>query len=434
MMTDDMALLREYAASHSERAFEQLVTRHLNLVHSAALRRVGDVHLAEEITQAVFIILARKAGALGHKTILSGWLYRATGYAAADALKSRRRRQHREQEACMQSLLNESQSDETWQQIAPLLEAAMDSLYERDRNALVLRFFQGKSLGEVGTALGTSEDTAKKRVNRALEKLRRFFMNRGVASTTDVIARSISAYSIQAAPAWLAKSVAAVAIAKGTGASVTTLSLANGAFKLVSWAKTALLVGTATIATVGTTTFFVSWFESKNDAKINTIDDKIAQVTLPGTTIKDMIRVLGEPKRYWTGGKTLNKKKLPDSYLVSYPNGIQAALWRGKVYEVECVAPGPGFSYRNRLRIGSTLDEVVSELGPPTETIAGHTAKDFAEFRLSGFGGVLYTDIGGQEGHCYYWRPDQEVRFMFRKGVVWEVAVDVPNFWPPTKP
>jgi RNA polymerase sigma factor (sigma-70 family) len=430
MMNDDMALLREYAASHSERAFEQLVTRHLNLVHSAALRRVGDVHLAEEISQAVFIILARKAGVLGHKTILSGWLYRATGYVAADALKSRRRRQHREQEACMQSLLNEKQSDDTWQQIAPLLEAAMDSLYERDRNALVLRFFQGKTLGEVGMALGTSEDTAKKRINRALDKLRKFFANRGVASTTDIIGKSISAYSIQAAPAVLAKSVTALALAKGAGAGLSTLSLAKGALKLTSWVKIAFLAGTATIATVGTTSFFVSWLESKND----TIDDKIARVSLPGTTLKDMIRVMGEPKRYWYGGKTLNKKKLPDSFLISYPGGIQAALWRGKVYEVECVAPGPGFSYRNKLRIGSTLDEVVSELGPPTETIAGHTAKDFAEFRLSGFGGVLYTDIGGQEGHCYYWRPDQEIRFMFRKNVVWEIALDVPNFWPPTKP
>jgi RNA polymerase sigma factor (sigma-70 family) len=98
-MSEDMALVREYAANQSEDAFEQLVARHVNLVHSVALRRVGNAHLAQEVTQAVFIILARKAGSLGPNTILSGWLYRTTRYAAADALKIRRRREQREQEA-----------------------------------------------------------------------------------------------------------------------------------------------------------------------------------------------------------------------------------------------------------------------------------------------------------------------------------------------
>jgi hypothetical protein len=143
-----------------------------------------------------------------------------------------------------------------------------------------------------------------------------------------------------------------------------------------------------------------------------------------------MIRVMGEPKRYWVGGRTYNKKHLPQGYLVSYPNGIQAALWQGRVYEVECVAPGPGFSYRGTLRIGSTLDDVVQELGPPTETNSGHPQKNFMPNRLSGFGGILYTNIGGQEGEDYYWRPDQGVRFMLKKGVVWEICMDVPNYWP----
>jgi RNA polymerase sigma factor (sigma-70 family) len=104
-MNDDMDLVREYAADRSEPAFATLVSRHVNLVYSAALRRVGDALLAEEITQAVFIILARKAESLGPKTVLSGWLYRAAQYAAADALKTRRRRERREQEAYMQSTL-----------------------------------------------------------------------------------------------------------------------------------------------------------------------------------------------------------------------------------------------------------------------------------------------------------------------------------------
>ena len=110
-MNDDMALVREYAAHNSEEAFATLVSRHVNLVYSAALRQVRDPHLAEEITQAVFIILARKAGSLDAKTILSGWLYRTAHYVSAAALKIQRRRQRREQEAYMQSTLHETQSD-----------------------------------------------------------------------------------------------------------------------------------------------------------------------------------------------------------------------------------------------------------------------------------------------------------------------------------
>ena len=177
---DDIELLAQYARDNSEAAFATLVTRHVNLVYSTALRNAGNPHAAEEITQAVFIILARKARSLSPQTILSGWLYQTARLTAANFLRAEIRRQHREQEAYMQSLLNEPEPN-VWPQIAPLLDAAMAGLGEKDRNAVVLRFFENKSLGEVGRALGASEDAAKMRVNRALDKLRKFFSKRGVA-------------------------------------------------------------------------------------------------------------------------------------------------------------------------------------------------------------------------------------------------------------
>jgi uncharacterized protein (TIGR03435 family) len=257
-MNDDLTLLREYARNNSEEAFAALVSRHVNLVYSVTLRQVRDPQLAEEITQAVFIILARKAGSLGPKTILSGWLCRTARYASANALIIQRRRQHREQEAYMQSLSNETEP-ELWPQIAPLLETAMEKLGQKDHDAVVLRFFEGRNFREIGSVLGASEDAAKMRVNRALEKLRKFFTKRGVSSTTAVIAGVISANSVHAAPVALAKTVTAIALAKGAAASGSTLTLIKGALKIMAWtkAKTAIVVGVGIILAAGTTTITV---------------------------------------------------------------------------------------------------------------------------------------------------------------------------------
>jgi RNA polymerase sigma factor (sigma-70 family) len=426
MMNDDMELLRAYAEGHSEPAFEALVARYVNLVYSAAMRQVRDAHLAEEVTQIVFVILARKAKSLDSKVVLPSWLHRTAVFSAADVLKRQRRRVQREQEAYMQSHLNVSE-EEAWQQIAPMLDTAIAGLNEQDRHAVILRFFQNQSLHEVGAALGASEDAAKMRVSRALEKLRKFFLKRGVSSTATAIAGLILANSVQAAPAMLTKSVATLAIAQG--AATSSLTFSSGALKSVLSVKVILLAATLAVTTAGMATIVPHWFKSKHVS----VGDQIDQITQPGTTLADVIRVMGEPKRYWTGGKTLDENNLPDSYLISYPDGIQMALWRGRVYEVECVAPGSGFKYRDRLKIGSTLDEVLQELGPPIETISGHPQKDFMPQRLSGFGGVLYTEIGGVNGLSYYWRPDQGVRFVCKNDVVWEICLDVANYWPKPK-
>lgn len=253
-LLDDSVLLRQYCDDYSDDAFAALVTRHINLVYSVALRQVGCPQHAEEITQAVFILLAKKASGLRHEKALSSWLFRTTHLTAKNFIRSEMRRHRREQEAYMESPSNEPEAD-AWQQIAPLLDAAVATLSEKDRQAILLRFFQKRNLREVGAAIGAGEEAAKKRVSRALDKLRGYFSKRGVSSTTTIISEKISTHSVQAAPAALAKAVTAVAVAKGVARSASTLTLVKGALKVMTWTKlqTSAVVVAVGLLTVGTT-------------------------------------------------------------------------------------------------------------------------------------------------------------------------------------
>lgn len=234
-MIHEAELLMEFARNGSEIAFATLVSRHINLVYSVALRQVHDAHLAEEITQAVFIILARKAASFDSTTILSGWLCRTTRNASANALTVQRRRQQREQQAYMQSHLNEPEFH-AWVEIEPLLDAAMEQLGEKDYSAVVLRFLEGRSFKEVSDALGTSEAGAKMRVNRALEKMRKYFTKRGPAFSTVIISGAISANSVHAAPINLASTTVAVAV-KGTAITSSISALSKATLKTMTWIK-----------------------------------------------------------------------------------------------------------------------------------------------------------------------------------------------------
>jgi RNA polymerase sigma factor (sigma-70 family) len=246
LASDDTELLREYALRNSETAFATLVSRHLDLVYATALRHVGNHHQAQEIAQAVFVILARKARSLSPKTVLAGWLFQTARLTAANYLRAEIRRARREQEAYMQSNPSED-SGEGWRQIIPLLNELVGSLREKERNAIVLRFLQGKEYKEVAAAMGGSEAAAQMRVSRALEKLRGMFAKRGVAVTAVALGGMISTCGTQAAPLGLAAKVTATA-AQGASLTASTLSVVEGTVKVMAWTKARLAVGAGVVA------------------------------------------------------------------------------------------------------------------------------------------------------------------------------------------
>ena len=183
------------------------MNRHLNLVYSAALRQVRSPQLAEEVSQTVFTNLACNAAKLNPDTVLTAWLYQVTRHTAIDVVRREARRQAREQIAFQMSDMNDTSAD--WTHIEPLLDEAMHSLDDTDRTAILLRYFENKSLREIGEALGASEDAAQKRVSRAVERLRDFFIQRKVTVGASGLAALVSANAVQAAPAGLAGTVAA---------------------------------------------------------------------------------------------------------------------------------------------------------------------------------------------------------------------------------
>jgi RNA polymerase sigma factor (sigma-70 family) len=231
---DDFALLKQYADSSSDEAFRELVLRHIAVVYSAARRQVGDTDAAD-VTQAVFLLLARKAGTLRSNTILTAWLLTTTRFVARALLRSEARRRHWEQEAATMSFLDASTEVQVaWEKVQPLLDDALASLSTTDRGLVALRFFEHKSHAEIATALGLSEDGSKKRLSRVVEKLRGFFSKRGVTLGAVILLAAISENAVQAAPAGLASQIATTSTA---GATVTSAALVKAALKLMAWTK-----------------------------------------------------------------------------------------------------------------------------------------------------------------------------------------------------
>ena len=247
----DQELLCDYAQRGSEAAFTELVRRYVDLVHSAAFRMVGNPDLAQEVTQSVFVALSQNARPLARRAVLSGWLHRTAQNLAAKAVRTEVRRRNREQEAAAMNELTSSEIEPVWERIAPHLDLALGQLKAADRDVVLLRFFERRSMEEIGRIMGLSEAAARKRLARALERLKGIFVARGVTASSGLIASALGAYSVQTAPAGLAAVVAGVtsggaAVALGGGLSATLLELATMTKMQASVLGAVVLIGTTT--------------------------------------------------------------------------------------------------------------------------------------------------------------------------------------------
>jgi RNA polymerase sigma factor (sigma-70 family) len=248
---DDWQLLRAHGCDDSQDAFTEIVRRHVNLVYSAALRQVREAELARDVTQLVFANLACRAKSLKPRGTLAGWLYRDACFTSRDILRRERRRVAREQEAVA---MQEEEMSHDWPRIQPRLDAALSELGQTDRDAVLLRFFEQRSLKDVGAALGMEEDAARKRVSRALEKLRIVLAKQGITTTSDALSGALTSHAVQVVPAGLAAGILASSLAAGSAAVATGTSTFIELFTMTTKVK-ATIAAAAVLAGVGTPMF-----------------------------------------------------------------------------------------------------------------------------------------------------------------------------------
>ncbi len=250
-MIEDSELLRRYAEKKDQAAFAELVQRHLAFVYGAALRQLaGASHRAEEVTQSVFIDLARKAGLLARRKHLAGWLYRSTRFASAKLKRSEQRRQNREQDAHAMNETATGSEGLNWDRLRPVLDDALHELSERDRAAILMRFFEGRRFVEMGHQLGLSEDAARMRVERALGRLRHLLERRHITSTSAALAVVLANQPAIAIPSGLAASIggAALLVSPVPATTFSLLLMSKTTVPLISGAvAAALTVGVWTL-------------------------------------------------------------------------------------------------------------------------------------------------------------------------------------------
>lgn len=289
----DIELLDDYASHRSEEAFRELVARHVDFIYSAAMRQLRNPHLAQEATQSAFIALAGKAGRLRRQTVIAGWLHRAVHFAALNLQRSEARRKHWEEEAATVNV--SGGSEHVFRENAlPQVDGALAELSEVDRDAIILRFLQQKSLRDVAQALGASEEAAKKRVSRALEKLRRLLARRGIAIPVAALTAGLSQMPVIAAPAALPSTLAALAV----NAAVPTVTTTAVTLTVAASAKAKLAIVAGLILLGGLTVLL--WPRrsdnvvavSTNPVQSNVVNASSMKIKLTSVMVNDQDKAL----------------------------------------------------------------------------------------------------------------------------------------------
>ncbi len=291
-MPTDAELLHRYAGQKDERAFAELVERHLGLVYATALRTTGGRrHVAEEIVQKVFADVARKSAALCHHPVLTGWLYRSTRYAAMEANRAELRRQKFNQRyAAMSDPITPAEPSADWEQLQPVIDGAMEELRAGDRELVLLRFFQGLTFPEIATRLDLSENAARMRTERALDRLRSRLGKRGLTSTA-ALAGLLASQSAVAAPATLAASVTSAALSAAPIGTVSSL------FALLLMNKTLTVSLSAVLAAGVTSLTWAALPANPSETELATLRAENARLTAasaPGASTAAMKAVADE--------------------------------------------------------------------------------------------------------------------------------------------
>ena len=382
---DDTTLLTQFVRHQSEQAFRDLVARYVGLVYAACRRQLRDRHLAEDATQAVFIILAQKAPALGPDTILPAWLYRTAGFVCNNVrARERVRRYHEKQVTPMPGPAPQEQIE--WSEIEALLDSGLLKLPARQRAVLILRFFENQSIPAISQRLGLTEYATEKHLAQALAALRRFLKHKGVSVTITVLTLGLATHGVEAAPAGLAESAAEAALAGTTSATITTLaatSLKAGGLLKLKLAAAALLALLALVSLA-----LMSSSRPRNQPSL--APETAAMISPPGATATESADLLAVLRETGRALQTMNAPRLRELCVFTDASSehafeamVPVFVADQRLLEAARARFGPTAAVSPIPTVGQRLDDVLACVDDATLRceVRGETAKVCYQYR-----------------------------------------------------